>query len=231
MRHTATVTFALLSCLCAAPAGAQQLVNITVGQFVPRSESSRTPGDVLVENRGFLSFGIPDFAGPSAGAEWIAGAGEHLEVGVGVTGYRQTVPSVYRDFIASDRTEIAQDLRLKTVTTAFTARFLPLGQHTAVQPYLGAGLGVVRWRYTESGDFVDFGVPARPIRSATFEAQGTEAAPVALVGIRFGAGRLSVGGEARYQQASADLDTRFAGSALDLGGWTYAATVGLRFGR
>ena len=31
--------------------------------------------------------------------------------------------------------------------------------------------------------------------------------------------------------ADAALDDRFAGPRIDLGGWTYQATVGIRFGR
>ena len=231
MRRTVAFFIALGTCAAAVPARAQQVINFTVGEFAPRAENSRAPGDVLVENQGFLSFALPDFSGPAVGVEWLSGIGRYLELGVGISGYRETVPSVYRDFIASDRTEIAQDLRLQTTTTALSLRVVPFGRRAPIQPYVGGGLGLVRWHYTESGEFVDFGSPSRPIRSATFSAQGTEAAPLALVGIRFGGGRLTAGAEARYQHASGALDTDFAGPTIDLGGWTYAATVGLRFGR
>ena len=39
----------------------------------------------------------------------------------------------------------------------------------------------------------------------------------------------SAGFEVRYHKADADLDDRFAGSKIDLGGWTYNFTIGLRF--
>ena len=34
---------------------------------------------------------------------------------------------------------------------------MPLGQRNALQPYFGAGLAVNSWRYSESGEFIDFG--------------------------------------------------------------------------
>ena len=40
------------------------------------------------------------------------------------------------------------------VPAAFTFRVLPLGQDRAVQPYVGGGLNVIAWRYSESGQFV-----------------------------------------------------------------------------
>ena len=40
---------------------------------------------------------------------------------------------------------------------AFTVRLIPLGPRSPVQPYIGAGVGVINWRYSESGEFIDFG--------------------------------------------------------------------------
>jgi hypothetical protein len=54
---------------------------------------------------------------------------------------------------------------------------------------------------------------------------------VVLAGLRFGGETVSAGGEIRYHSAEAALDDRFAGSKIDLGGWTYNVTVGVRFGR
>jgi hypothetical protein len=140
------------------------------------------------------------------------------------------VASVYADFIDNDGSEIDQDLRLRLVPIAFTVRVLPLGQRNALQPYFGAGLGVFNWRYSESGEFVDFGRNFEIIRDS-YVAEGNETGPVILGGLRFGGETWSAGGEIRYHSAEADLDERFAGSKIDLGGWTYNFTVGVRFGR
>ena len=111
---------------------------------------------------------------------------------------------------------------------AFTFRVLPLGQANALQPYFGAGLGVIRWRYSESGEFIDF-ARNREIFRDQFVAEGSETGPVVVAGLRFGGETVSAGGEIRYHSAEADLDDRFAGSKLDLGGLTYSAVFKVKF--
>jgi hypothetical protein len=211
-------------------AQAQQTLNLSLGGFVVRGEDARTEGDVINANRTFLAFDVSDFNSASIGGEWLVPLGEYLEGGAGVSFSRRTVASVYADFIDNDGSEIDQDLRLRLVPIAFTVRVLPLGQRNALQPYFGAGLGVFNWRYSESGEFVDFGRNFEIIRDS-YVAEGNETGPVILGGLRFGGETWSAGGEIRYHSAEADLDERFAGSKIDLGGWTYNFTVGVRFGR
>jgi hypothetical protein len=211
-------------------AAAQQTLNFSFGFFTVRGEDARTEGDVLNANRTFLAFDISDFNGPSIGGEWLVPIGNFIEAGAGVGFTRRTVDSVYLDFVAPEGTEIEQELRLRTVPVALTVRVLPLGQRNALQPYFGAGLGLVNWRYSESGEFIDFN-NNRELFRESFVADGTESGPVVLGGLRFGGETWSAGGEVRYQSAEADLDEQFAGSTIDLGGWTYNFTIGLRFGR
>jgi hypothetical protein len=215
--------------LTPAAAAAQQTLNFTLGGFVPRGFDARVEGDTLVENRDFLVFDMGDFAGGSVSGEWLVPLGEYFEAGAGIGFYRRTVPTVYEDFVDDDGTEIDQDLRLRLVPVSFTVRVLPLGQSNGVQPYVGAGLGIFNWRYSEDGEFVDFRDDS--IFRERYVADGNETGPIAFGGIRFAADTFAVGGEVRYHAAEADLPTEFVGSKIDLGGWTYAFTVGLRFGR
>jgi hypothetical protein len=211
-------------------AHAQQTLNFSLGYFTPLGEDARVSGDVLNTNRTFLVFDIKEFNGASVGGEWLVPLGQYVEGGIGASFSRRTVPSVYADWVDIDGTEVDQDLRLRLVPVAFTFRVLPLGQSNPVQPYFGAGLGLINWRYSESGEFIDFGA-GREIFRDQFVASGSSTGPVALGGIRFGGDSVSSGFEIRYQKADADLDDRFAGRKLDLGGWTYNFTVGVRFGR
>lgn len=231
----------VMVCACAALAGAatdasaQQTLNLTLGGFVPRGEDARVEGDWLNENRTYLTFDIKDFNGPTAGLEWLVPLGPFIEAGAGVSVSRRTVPSLYTDFVDIDGSEIEQDLRLRIVPVAFTLRVLPLGQSSPVQPYVGAGLGLFSWRYSESGEFVDFS-RGNAIFREQYVASGTETGPIALGGIRFASDALSAGGEVRYQSATGDLGPVFALDTLpdpkiDLGGWSYLFTVGIRFGR
>src|SRR4030095_1594045 len=112
-------------CVCTAmlawaqPARAQQTVNFTLGYFTPLGEDARTTGDVLNANlnagRYGLFYEIDDFNSASVGGEWLFPIGNFIEGGIGVSFSRQTVSSVYQNFIDSDGTEIDQDLRLRLV--------------------------------------------------------------------------------------------------------------------
>lgn len=219
------------ACVAASPASAsaQQTLNFSLGGFAPRGFDARVEGDALVENRNLLVFEMSDFVGGSVSGEWLIPIGEYFEAGAGVGFYRRTVPTVYEDFVDDDGTEIDQDLRLRLVPVSFTVRVLPLGQSNGVQPYFGAGLGVFNWRYSEEGEFVDF--RDESIFRERYVADGNATGPVAFGGIRFAADTFSVGGEVRYHSAEADLPAEFVGSRIDLGGWTYAFTLGFRFGR
>ena len=141
--------------------------------------------------------------------------------------YQRTVPSVYANVTHADQSEIAQDLKLRTVPISFTARFLPLGRGS-VEPYIGGGLVAIGWRYSEVGEFVDtdgYIFPARYI------SDGWATGPTVLGGVRGLAGNFVIGGEVRWQKAEAKglLDDGFLGDRLDLGGWTTNFTFGFRF--
>ena len=214
--------------ICASPAHAQQTVNFTIGHFSPFGPDSRVSGDVINENLTFLVFDPDEFGGASIGGEWLVGLGRFLEAGAGVSYTAQTVPSFYRDFADPDGTEVDQDLHLRMTPIAFTVRVLPFGQSTPIQPYFGGGLGVINWKYRESGEFIDFNA-GREIFVDTFEATGTSTGAIVLGGVRFAGRRFTAGGEVRYQHASGDLPIDFSANKIDLGGWTYNFTVGARF--
>jgi hypothetical protein len=214
--------------VCARSAHAQQTVNFTFGYFDPQGYGSRTSGDVLEANQRFLLFDIDEFGGASLGGEWLVGLGNFFEAGAGISYTGQTVPSVYLDYIDSDGTEIDQDLELRLVPLAFTVRLLPFGQRSPIQPYIGGGLGIINWRYRESGEFVDFGAGLE-IFEDTFEESGSSTGPIFLAGVRYAGQRITAGGEFRFHDAVGDLPNDFAGPKIDLGGWTYNFTVGVRF--
>ncbi|MGE0443739.1 MAG: hypothetical protein AB7P99_00820 [Vicinamibacterales bacterium] len=215
----------------AQPALAQQTLNFTLGYFSVRGEDARVDGDVVAENREFLTFDVGELSGGTVGAEYLIPLGNFFEAGAGIHFSRRTTTSVYTDFQANDGSEIAQDLRLRIVPIAFTVRALPFGNSSPVQPYIGGGLGIFAWRYSESGDFINFGAPGRPVFRDTFVADGTATGPIVLGGLRFAGDSLSAGAEIRYQAAEGEVGSDFAAPKIDLGGWSYLFTVGLRFGR
>jgi hypothetical protein len=206
---------------------AQQSVNFYLGGFLPRGFDARDSDDVLL-NSDFLVFDMKDFHGVTVGAEWLVGLGENFDAGLGVGYYSKTVPTVDADYVNINGDEIEADLKLRIVPFTATIRYLPIGRRDAFEPYIGAGVGVLRFRYRETGDFVD-NYPN--IIRGTFTGTGAAAGPVILGGARFPVGAVSLGFELRYQYAVGDLpiDEGFAGDTIDLGGFSYMATVKLRF--
>jgi hypothetical protein len=210
------------------PAHAQQSVNVFLGGFSPSGEDGRAEGDVLANNLDFLAFNIEDFQGATVGGEWLFSLGNQLEGGLGIGYYAKTVPSVYADFVNVNGAEIEQDLRLRVVPFTATIRFLPLGRGAGIVPYVGAGVGVFSWRYSETGEFVDFS--DRRIFRDNFVGTGSATGPVVLGGLRFPLGSWDIGGEIRYQQAEGELSERdFFGDRIDLGGFNYLVTFNVRF--
>ena len=94
-----------------------------------------------------------------------------------------------------------------------------------VQP-TRSGIGLFNWRYSETGEFLGAN---REIFRDQFVASGNRPGAVALGGIRFAGESVSSGFEIRYHKADADLGEFFEGTKIDLGGWVYNFTIGVRF--
>ncbi len=236
------------------PASAQvvQSFQFGAGWFSPKGYDGRATGDVLVANlsqpdvlpgvSGSLEFDIADFRMWNLFGEWNVAFGDRIEASGGLAYYRRTVPSRYRDLVNSARgnADIEQDLKLRQIPITGLVRFLPFGRAGSAQPYVGAGLVAVNFRYTESGEFVDpsdlsifcAGSPGCPTQR--YLATGTAVGPVLVGGIR-----LPVNGdiyaftmEGRYQMVEGKTGggaAGFLGDKLDLGGFTLNMAVLIRF--
>ena len=211
-------------------ASAQQSIDFYVGGFLPHGLGARGIDDVLARNDSFLVFDIRDFRGATAGAEYVVGLGDLFDAGLGVGIYSRTSPAIDRDFTRPNGAEIESELKLRNVPMTATFRYLPLGHHDAIVPYVGAGVGINRWRYTESGDFAD---SRGNIYSGTFVASDTTVGPVVLGGVRvpIGSKGSGIGGEIRYQGGRGNLPSSqgFAGTKIDLGGFNYLFTINVGF--
>ena len=206
-----------------------QAFGFKIGSFQLKGVDSRGEGDVLFNNYDSLLFEIEEFNNVTFGGEWLVSLGRYLEAGADVTYYQGSVPSIYRDLVNENGFEIAQELKLRTVPISGTVRFLPAGRGT-VQPFVGGGVSIIPWRYSETGEFVDFN---GDIFFDTFSADGTEVAPVFLGGVRFAVGDAwLVGVEYRYQDAKGDtggIDAGFTGDKINLGGHHWNVGIHFRF--
>lgn len=212
---------------CSGSAFAQDAVfGANIGGFLVKSEEGRDRNDVLRQNLSFLDFDLADFNGVSVGGDFAVSLGSFIEVGAGLNYYQRTVPTVYSRFVDDDGTEIESDMKLRNIPVSFTAKVFPLTRDGGFQPYIGGGIQLNRWRYTEVGEFLDFS--NGEIFRDSFTDEGMEIGPVFLGGIRFpiGANAL-IGGEWRYSTARADVDPSlgFFGNTIDLGGNTVLFTV------
>lgn len=203
-----------------------------LGYLGVRGEDSRVDGDTLVANLDGFAFDVSDFNGAIFGADWIFPLSDWLDGSVGASFYQKTVPSVYRDFVRDNGAEIQQDLKLRMAPLTAMVRFLPAGRGGVVEPYVGGGLTLINWRYTETGEFVDFGFDPPDIFRNSYEAKGNALGGVILGGLRVPSDVWLFGGEFRYQIAEADTDqatSGLLGSKIDLGGWSANITLGVRF--
>jgi hypothetical protein len=244
--RAASLTFILAALATPASAQVVQSLGFGAGWFTPRAFDARVTGDVLVADltqpvvpgyeplTSSLAFKIGDFHGVPLFGEWNVAFGRHLEASAGVTYYSRKVHSVYADWLneARGRAEIEQDLRLRMIPITAAVRFLPMGDATGFQPYVGGGVAIVPFRYTETGDFLD---PSDlSIFNARFVASGTATGPVLLGGIRMPMGgdvyALTI--EGRYQWvdgATGGVAKDFLGDRLDLSGGTVNFGLLIRF--
>lgn len=227
---------ALVSGFIAVPAAhAQQSANFYVGGFNLHAMDARPDSDIFVQNNNFLStlnsprgIDLGDFNHVTFGGEWLVGLVRNVEGSLGIGFFQSSEPTVYTDLVNINGTEITQTLKLRIVPFTATVRFLPMGTDQVVQPYIGGGVGVNWWRYSETGQFVDF---QNNVFNGNFVGSGTATGPVVLGGVRFLAQSATAGFEIRYQSAEGDLplDQGFAGTTVDLGGFNYLFTIGFRF--
>jgi opacity protein-like surface antigen len=203
----------------------------------PASCDSRVTDDTLVKNlfnddpEFDLLFDMGDFNGFTFGGEWLYAINNYIESGVGLSYYRNTVPSIYKNLVNDNGSEIRQDLRLQMLPITATVRFLPVGRSGPVEPYVGGGVAFINWKYSEVGEFVDsFN---GDIFRASYKADGTAVGPVLLGGVRFPIGdALTAGAELRWQHADGDtnsVESQLLGSKIDLGGTTFNFTMHIRF--
>lgn len=209
-----------------------QSANLGVGWFMVKGEDSRATGDVLLEDLQSLQFEVGDFNGALLNGEWLVTFSDRFEAGVGVGFYQRTVPSIYRSFVDSDGSEIEQDLKLRVFPVTATVRLLPIGRAGDFQPYFGAGVALLNWRYTETGEFVDF--RDNSIFRDRYEASGSTVAPVVLGGVRIPlqGDVFALNGEVRWQGGEGEIDTDatgLLGDKIDLGGTTALVSIQLRF--
>lgn len=238
MRHTLRVLgvgFLVAGAMATRPATASaqvvQSLNLNIGVFMPRGEDSRVANDVWLKDVPVFNFEVKDFTGAEISGEWNFAFGDRVELGLGGAFYQRTVPTVYRDYTNPDHSEIRSNFKLRTAPISGVVRLMPFGNASTFQPYIGGGVALVNWHYSEVGDFIDFNDNFN-VYHARYVANGNKLGPVFLAGFRapIGGDIWAITLEGRYTRAEGDLNTNdFLGSKIDLGGTALRFGVLVRF--
>lgn len=216
--------------------------------FGPPRGSVAVRGTLLVPSEGsdlfdfvrrLLTIDKGAFRSPAFSTEVGVVVAPRIEVVGGFDLARKTVFSEYRDFVDNNRLPIEQESRLRqnSLTASLRVALTPRGRSVGrfawiparVQPYAGAGGGVVFWRFQQAGDFVDF--QDLRVFSDVFDAGGTSPSAHVLGGADVLIyRRLMLSTEGRYVWAKGDLKADFVGfEPLDLSGFRFSAGISIVF--
>lgn len=220
-----------MAALSAPAAYAQQTLNFSLG-YVMLPGEGRVETDVLLIEHADLLFEVNDFNGRTLGVEWLRPVRDRFEAGLSMSYWQRTVQTVHARLVNSDGSTVPRKLGFRQMPVALTARFLPLGNRYRVRPYVGGGIALITWGFSESGDFVN--ANQQRFRNESYSAAGAAIGPAMLLGLRMAGTTVAYGIEGRYHRARGSFGPSFAhvrDPDIDLGGWTVLATAGLRFGQ
>jgi hypothetical protein len=201
------------------------------GGYTLPSEGS----EVFAFTRRHLTINDGDFASFMVGADLAYRLNERLDLNFSLEHSQRSRQSESRDFIGTDDLPIFQSTRLSR--TPFTVglraylkdRGRSLSQFVWIPnqwtPYVGVGLGTMRYEFEQSGEFVDF--QTFDIFRDVLVSGGSSFTMNLLAGADVPVGpRFGVVGELKYSWAKAAMDPDFVGfDEIDLSGTQ--AVIGL----
>lgn len=178
-----------------------------------------------------------DFNAPAVGIDLDLAITPRVTAVAGFDFSRSQKASEYRDLVDNNRLPIQQTTGLResnlsgSVKFALTPRGREVSPHawipSTVTPYVGAGLGVMHYNFTQDGDFVDF--TDTSVFDHTYNSSAWAPSAHVFGGVDVKAWkRVYFSGEARYLWSHADLGVDFSGfKPIDLAG--LRLTGGVRY--
>lgn len=189
--------------------------------------------------RDSIDIGRRDFDAPYIGGEIAFRASERWDVALGVGWVNSSVDSEFRAWVDLDDLPIEQVTTLLLVPITLSAKYYfrdrgrTVGRFAwvpnALTPYVGAGVGIVHYRFEQEGDFVDF--ETFDIFYDRFTSQGEAPLLRGLAGLSLSVGKqFELSGEVRYDLASPAMGSDFEDfDPLDLNGFRGLVGIAIRF--
>ena len=179
---------------------------------------ARAESEIFEFASDLLTLEKSDFNAPGIAIDLGFALNSRVDALAGFEFSRASAVSQYRDLIDSDGFEIEQTTALSQVNLsgsielAVLPRGRAVGQYawvpSAVTPYVGAGAGLVWYRFEQEGDFVDFVDDS--IFTALLRSSGWTPAWHTFAGVDIKVARqILVTAEARYQWADASMSEDF----------------------
>lgn len=209
------------------------------GINMPRAGGGNGTQSLWDLTREELTVETSDLAGSSLMGELAVRASERFDVTFAVGYALSQTRSEFRDWVGSDDLPIEQTTEFQTtpIIAGIKAYLLPRGRSVGSlawipstwNPYVGVSGGVVRYRFEQYGEFVDY--ETYEIFEDNFLSKGRAPTVHLIGGTEFSINRhFLLVGEARYGFASAALDRDFVGFPdLDLAGFQATAGFSVRF--
>jgi hypothetical protein len=235
----------LVGLVAAVPAGAQTgngfLFHEPNATFSFRVGYSRAnaASDLFALQQKQLTIGPRGFDALSLGADLGFTVSRRLDVGVSVDGTTRSHGSEYRDWLDNNNLPIKQTTSLSTfgVTANLKYNFRDRGRAISnfawipshYVPYIGVGAGVIRYDFTQKGDFIDFQTSV--VNSDQLNASNWGAMAQVFSGVSYTLSpRYSLLTEARYTLSSATLNKDYIElGRIDLSGLSLNVGTSIRF--
>jgi hypothetical protein len=157
--------------------------------------------------------------------------------GIGIS--HSSTPSEFRDWVDNNNQPIQQTTTFVRVPLTASLKAYLAGPGRSIgrfawiparyAPYIGAGGGVMWYRFHQDGDFIDF--TTKRVFTDSFNSSGWAPTAQGFVGTDVTLNpRLALTGELRYQWAKATLGQDFVGfSRIDLSGLSVTGGVMIRY--
>ena len=247
MRHfhpaiaLACVSLALCPALAAAQPSPDFLFGSPKGMIGLRSGwlFARADSDLFTFVEQHLTVDRKDFNAPAIGVDVEFAVTPRISAIGGFDFSRASKDSEYRDFVDNQRLPITQTTTLTELNLSGSVKFAitPRGREissrafipAAVTPYVGAGGGVMQYKFVQFGDFIDVDSTNSAIFTDTFHSRGWTPTAHIFGGVDVRVyKRLYLSGEGRYLWSSGTPDRDFIDfDPIDLAG--FKATAGVHY--